>query len=112
MWKSPTTLLQGTATPLQRPALGQAPTPRAWRPKTSARQLIAAQGGFGDGPVALPEPDDARGAIAVGLKLCEQGQYELAQQFFEKALELPGSGTKRFRDKPNLLSNGEKQAAL
>ena len=112
MWKSPTTLLQGTATPLRRPALGQAPTPRALRPKTSARQLIAAQGGFGDGPVALPEPDDARGAIAVGLKLCEQGQYELAQQFFEKALELPGSGTKRFRDKPNLLSNGEKQAAL
>ncbi|KAK9808672.1 hypothetical protein WJX72_001735 [[Myrmecia] bisecta] len=36
----------------------------------------------------------------------------LVQLLFEKALELPGTGLKRYRDKPNLISDGEKMAAL
>lgn len=60
----------------------------------------------------LPEPDDARGAIAIGLKLTEAQQWEKAQSYFERALELPGTGVKRFRDRPRLLSDGEKVAAL
>jgi len=61
---------------------------------------------------SLPDPDDARGAIALGLKLTEAGQWEAAQGYFERALELPGTGVKRFRDKPKLLSDGEKQAIM
>lgn len=60
----------------------------------------------------LPEPVDARGAIATGLKLTEEGAWSQGLVYFERALELPGTGLKRFRDKPNLISNGEKMAAL
>ena len=60
----------------------------------------------------IPEPVDARGAIATGLKLTEQGEWTKGLEYFERALELPGTGLKRFRDKPNLISNGEKMAAL
>ena len=60
----------------------------------------------------IPEPADARGAISIGLKLTEEGSWESALGFFEQALTLPGTGLKRFRDKPNLISNGEKMAAL
>ena len=59
-----------------------------------------------------PEPADARGAISMGLKRTEEGAWESALGFFEQALTLPGTGLKRFRDKPNLISNGEKMAAL
>lgn len=55
---------------------------------------------------------DAKGAIAVGLKFSNAGQWEQAQQFFERALELPGTGLKRWRDKPPALSTGELTAAL
>lgn len=61
---------------------------------------------------AAGEPVDARGAIATGLKLTEQGEWTKGLEYFERALELPGTGLKRFRDKPNLISNGEKMAAL
>ena len=61
---------------------------------------------------SIPEPVDARGAIATGLKLTEQGDWTKGLEYFERALELPGTGLKRFRDKPNLISNGEKMAAL
>lgn len=61
---------------------------------------------------ALPEPSDARGAISVGLSLTDAGDYVTALPYFEQALELPGTGLKRYRDKPNLISNGEKMAAL
>ncbi|EIE19738.1 hypothetical protein COCSUDRAFT_54599, partial [Coccomyxa subellipsoidea C-169] len=60
----------------------------------------------------VPEPEDARGAIAVGLELYNAGQYETALGIFEKAMNLPGTGIKQFRDKPPTISNGEKQAAL
>ena len=58
------------------------------------------------------EPDDARAAIAVGLSLTEKKEWQQAQAYFERALELPGTGVKRFRDKPRLISDGEKIAAL
>ena len=61
---------------------------------------------------ALPEPSDARGAIQIGLSLTDAGDYVAALPYFEQALELPGTGLKRYRDKPNLISNGEKMAAL
>ena len=51
----------------------------------------------------VPEPEDARGAIAVGLKLYNAGQHSAALDMFVKALELPGTGLKRFRS-GNLLS--------
>ena len=88
----------------------------------------------------IAEPEDARGAIAVGLNLTNAGQYDAAIGIFEKALSLPGTGLKQFRhatplsidellqrlyyslsslicaihtrDKPPAISNGEKQAAL
>ncbi|BDA46788.1 probable protein MET1, chloroplastic [Coccomyxa sp. Obi] len=60
----------------------------------------------------VPEPEDARGAIAVGLELYNAGDYETALGIFEKAMNLPGTGLKQFRDKPPTISNGEKQAAL
>lgn len=51
----------------------------------------------------VPEPEDARGAIAVGLKLYNAGQHSAALDIFVKALELPGTGLKRYRS-GNLLS--------
>lgn len=35
-----------------------------------------------------------------------------ALQVYEKALTLPGTGLKRYRDKPRLISDGERSAAL
>ena len=49
----------------------------------------------------VPEPEDARGAIAVGLKLYNAGQHSAALDIFVKALELPGTGLKRFRLGPS-----------
>jgi tetratricopeptide (TPR) repeat protein len=62
--------------------------------------------------VASSDPEDARGSIAIGLKYSAAGQWEQAQEYFERALELPGTGLKRWRDKPPALSAGELQAAL
>ena len=45
----------------------------------------------------VPEPEDARGAIALGLKLYNAGKHQAALDLFAKALELPGTGLKRFR---------------
>ena len=58
------------------------------------------------------EPSDARGAIAVGLSLTDAGDYVGGLKYFEQALEMPGTGLKRYRDKPPLISEGEKMAAL
>ncbi len=41
---------------------------------------------------AAADPEDARGAIALGLKLFESGEYEAALQLFDKSLGLPGTG--------------------
>ena len=43
------------------------------------------------------EPEDARGAIAVGLKYYKAGDYQKALELFGSAPALPGTGTKRFR---------------
>jgi len=61
---------------------------------------------------AVREPEDARGAISIGLGLYEEGKYKEALEVFEKGLELPGTGMKRFRDKPRSISDGEKQSVL
>ncbi len=45
----------------------------------------------------VPEPEDARGAIALGLKLYNAEKHQAALDLFAKALELPGTGLKRFR---------------
>ncbi|PSC75387.1 putative DNA replication complex GINS PSF3 [Micractinium conductrix] len=58
------------------------------------------------------DPDNARAAIAVGLKYSGAGQWAKAQEYFERALELPGTGLKRYRDKPPALSEGELTSAL
>lgn len=63
-------------------------------------------------PSPLPEPDTARAAIALGLKLTEANRWGEAQDYFERALNLPGTGTKRFRDKPPQLSDGERIACM
>jgi len=73
---------------------------------------VRASDGDLDELAELPTPDTCRGAIALGLKLTEAGQWERAQEYFERALELPGTGVKRFRDKPAGLSDGEKQSIL
>lgn len=57
-------------------------------------------------------PDSAKNAIIIGLKRYETGNYDEALKLFEDALELPGSGVKRFRNKPAEISTGERMAAL
>ncbi|KAF6265819.1 hypothetical protein COO60DRAFT_763757 [Scenedesmus sp. NREL 46B-D3] len=58
------------------------------------------------------EPETAREAIDLGLVLCKQQKWDKALTIFEKGLTLPGTGIKRFRDKPRLISDGEKMACL
>ena len=80
------------------------------KPRMSVKRVVqvqAAQDADIDLPSPLPEPDTARSAIAIGLKLTEANRWEEAQEFFERALSLPGTGTKRFRDKPPQLSDGK-----
>ena len=45
----------------------------------------------------LSDCETSREAIAKGQELFAAGKYEQAQSFFEQALELPGTGVKRFR---------------
>ena len=61
---------------------------------------------------SLDMVDNARSAIAVGLRLTEAGRWEEAETYFQRALELPGTGIKRFRDKPPTLSDGEKISVM
>jgi hypothetical protein len=83
----------------------------ARKSRAAVRVLVAAEE-LPDELASLPQPDTARGAIALGLKLTGARQWERAQEYFELALELPGTGIKRFRDKPAALSDGEKCSAL
>lgn len=57
-------------------------------------------------------PEEARDSIELGLSIYKKGDYDAALVEFERALTLPGSGTKQFKDKPAQLSNGEKVSAL
>jgi len=56
-------------------------------------------------------PEDAAGAIALGLKLFRDDP-SAARALFVAALDLPGSGPRRVKGKPAELSTGELQAAL
>ncbi|EFJ43142.1 hypothetical protein VOLCADRAFT_106936 [Volvox carteri f. nagariensis] len=62
--------------------------------------------------VGAEEPETAREAIELGNKLAKAGRWEQALAVYEKALTLPGTGLKRYRDKPRLISDGERSAAL
>ena len=55
--------------------------------------------------------ETARGAIDAGLTKFEAGDPTAALADFKRAFTLPGTGLKRFRDKPPGLSDGETQAA-
>mmetsp|Transcript_9783 Transcript_9783/g.24908 ORF Transcript_9783/g.24908 Transcript_9783/m.24908 type:complete len:215 (+) Transcript_9783:125-769(+) len=100
---------------ISRPAAPQlAARPRQRRPqphsRTSGGRLLPCAAAKD----SLPEAEDARGAIALGLKLYADGDYEEAYALFTKVVkeQVPGTGTKRFRDKPPAPSEGEKMAAL
>lgn len=58
------------------------------------------------------DPDTSRGAINTGSQLFKEGKYEEALAEFERALKLPGTGQKRFTDKPPESSDEEKHTAL
>lgn len=75
-------------------------------------RLSAAAGAGGPATPPLPDADTAKEAIDAGLALFQQGRYADALALFERAPTLPGTGTKRFRDKPAAASDGERQAAL
>eukprot|EP00775_Hariotina_reticulata_P007503 gene7503-7713_t len=66
----------------------------------------------GNNAFDFEEPETAKEAIDLGLVLCKQGKWDRALAVFEKGLSLPGTGVKRFRDKPRLISDGEKMALL
>ena len=77
-----------------------------------AVRVQAAEDSDIDLPSSFSEPDTARAAIEVGLKLTQEQRWEDAQVYFERALTLPGTGIKRFRDKPKQLSDGERIAVM
>ena len=56
-------------------------------------------------------PEDAAGAIALGLNLYRENDAPAALAQFVAALDLPGSGPRRVKGKPAELSTGELQAA-
>ncbi|GLC45823.1 hypothetical protein PLESTB_001151700 [Pleodorina starrii] len=58
------------------------------------------------------EPETAREAIELGNKYAKAARWQEALAVYEKALTLPGTGLKRFKDKPRLISDGERSAAL
>lgn len=87
------------------------PAQRRQAPRRQQR-LAARAAASGDLLTPPADPEDARGAIAIGLKYSNAGNWAQAQEYFERALELPGTGLKRWRDKPPALSEGELTAAL
>ncbi|GFH25982.1 uncharacterized protein HaLaN_24044 [Haematococcus lacustris] len=58
------------------------------------------------------EPETTQDALDAGLRLTADGRWSDALELFERALTLPGTGIKRFRDKPKLASDREKMTAL
>jgi hypothetical protein len=77
-------------------------------PQQQRRVAAAADGGAA---APAPVPETAKEAIDAGLALFEQKRYADALTLFEQAPNLPGTGVKRFRDRPPLASDGERQAA-
>ncbi|KAG2433687.1 hypothetical protein HXX76_008057 [Chlamydomonas incerta] len=58
------------------------------------------------------DPETAKEAIELGNTLAKAAKWQEALSVYEKALTLPGTGLKRYRDKPRLISDGERSAAL
>lgn len=81
----------------------QRPPPALRAPTRSTRRPRRA--------IAVAAAETARGAIDAGLAAFEAGDAGAALAEFQRALTLPGSGIKRYRDKPAALSDGEVQAA-
>ncbi len=96
---------------LQRSCLTRPFSARAVRAARPVIRVAAGEASDIEVP-GLDVPDTARSAIAVGLRLTEAGRWLEAEQYFQRALELPGTGTKRFRDKPPALSDGEKISVM
>jgi hypothetical protein len=93
--------------PAPRAAAALARPKQNWRRRAkSARAAAAADDGAADAPSTAKE------AIDAGLALFQKGQYAESLALFERAPTLPGTGTKRFRDKPPAASDGERQAAM
>jgi tetratricopeptide (TPR) repeat protein len=85
------------------PVARRAPAPI---PRRQHRTAAASSDG-----AAAPDPSSAKEAIDRGLALFQQQRYADALALFERAPTLPGTGVKRFRDKPPQASDGEVQAA-
>ncbi|GBF91837.1 hypothetical protein Rsub_04942 [Raphidocelis subcapitata] len=105
-----------------RPAAPRRQRPAAATQRRAPRALVAVQAGS-DNPADqtkelsssafdFDEPETAREAIDLGLVLCKQEKWDKALAVFERAMTLPGTGVKRYRDKPRLISDGERMAAL
>mmetsp|Transcript_56648 Transcript_56648/g.179036 ORF Transcript_56648/g.179036 Transcript_56648/m.179036 type:complete len:233 (-) Transcript_56648:210-908(-) len=92
------------------PALGLSPA--AWRAEAERprRGDVRMRGLRADG--TWEQLSEASEAIGDGVSLFAGGDYDGALALFEKALDLPGAGTKKDRAKPAVLSPGEKQAAF
>ena len=73
------------------------PAKQGRRQLAEAAQLRAASSESSELSLPQREPEDVRGAIAIGLSLYEDGNYQEALNIFEKALNLPGTGVKRYR---------------
>jgi hypothetical protein len=101
-------LARAPAAPRLAAAASQRPQQQRQRPPPPR----AAADGDAAQSAPVPPPETAKEAIDAGLALFEQKRYADALALFEKAPTLPGTGTKRFRDKPPLASDGERQAAL
>ncbi|KAG2484031.1 hypothetical protein HYH03_017121 [Edaphochlamys debaryana] len=99
--------------PVSRPAATGRAAPAQQQLATPARSSVVAKAS-GAGPAFAPEdePETAKEAIELGNNLAKQGRWQDALAIYEKALTLPGTGLKRYRDKPRLISDGEKSAAL
>ena len=63
----------------------------------TCKRLVCAASSSTETDSSVRGPEDARGAISIGLGLYEEGKYKEALDVFEKGLELPGTGMKRFR---------------
>eukprot|EP00197_Chlamydomonas_leiostraca_P007225 CAMPEP_0202865976 /NCGR_PEP_ID=MMETSP1391-20130828/6854_1 /ASSEMBLY_ACC=CAM_ASM_000867 /TAXON_ID=1034604 /ORGANISM="Chlamydomonas leiostraca, Strain SAG 11-49" /LENGTH=181 /DNA_ID=CAMNT_0049545869 /DNA_START=120 /DNA_END=665 /DNA_ORIENTATION=+ len=81
-----------------------------------ARRAIvvkSSEGGAPADPLAgQDEPESCKDAIALGLRYTGAARWTEALPIFEKAMSLPGTGMKRYRDKPRQPSDSEKMTCL
>eukprot|EP00798_Chlamydomonas_sp_ICE-L_P025738 gene25738-11398_t len=72
----------------------------------------SSSGGSVEPPPELADVETAKEAIDLGISLTQTKRWAEALIVFERSMNLPGSGQRRFRDKPRSTSDGEKIAAL